>query len=130
MLNENETEDTVEIEVVTPSVEDLLQAINSEKALDASKIFSDLMSSRVDGALEQEKIRIANQLYNGVEEEDIELEEPSEEEIEAAFQDEEPVAEVDSEDTPEDTPEDDSGLYSEMEKELEDILSDEELPEE
>lgn len=135
-------------EPVTVSVEDLVNSIEKGDAFTSSKIFKDIVQSRIDDALEQEQIRIANQVYNGVEEE-----EPSEEETEAELESDEVEAEVEAEpevaevEEPESTeeptpeepvaelpaeeeheePEDDLGIYA---NEIEDILSDEESEDE
>lgn len=103
------SEETVEVEVVTPSIDDLLDAIAGDKALDASKVFGDLMKGKMDDALEAEKVRVAGQIFNGEEE----LEEPSEEELDAV------AAEVEADDETEEAPE----------AEAEEVVADEEAPE-
>jgi len=37
----------------------------------ANKIFDNIMGTKINDALEQEKIRLANQLYNGIEDDDL-----------------------------------------------------------
>jgi hypothetical protein len=134
-------------EPVTVSVEDLVNSIEKGDAFTSSQIFKDIVQSRIDDALEQEQIRIANSVYNGAEEE-----EPSEEETEAELESEveaedegepevaeveepesteepspeEPVAEIPAEEEHEE-PEDPLGIYAD---EIEDILSDEESEDE
>ena len=154
-MSDNET---VDVEVITPSVEDLINSISGEQALDVSQIFDDLMSSKVSDALEAEKIRVAGEVFNGVSgEEDDDV---SEEEVDAALAEletmeeeegeepvaeveepvaevEEPVAEVDEPfaevgaDEEHEEVEDDLGLYGDEEAaaDVDSILSDEELPE-
>jgi hypothetical protein len=100
------SEETVEVEVITPSIDDLLDAIAGEQALDASKVFGNLMKSKMDDALEAEKVRVAGQIFNG--EEEVEL---SDEEIEAELADEE----QETEEAPE--------------AEAEEVVADEEAPE-
>lgn len=59
-------------EVETPSVQDLIQAALNQDYNHANDVFGNLMGEKMSDALEQEKIAIANQIYNGVEpEEDI-----------------------------------------------------------
>jgi len=58
----------------------------------ANNIFNDLIAGRVQTALDQEKIAIANSVYNGGEEDQLDLpleddEEYSDEELDAAAQD-------------------------------------------
>ena len=104
-MSDNEA---VDVEVITPSVEDLIQAISGQQAIDVSQIFGDLMTSKVSDALEAEKVRVAGEIYNGVPAD----EEVSEEELESAMAEldaleaeetaaevevEEPVAEVEVE---------------------------------
>ena len=135
-------------EPVTVSVEDLVDSIEKGDAFTSSQLFKDIVQNRIEDALEQEKIRMANQVYNGVEEE-----EPSEEETEAELESdeveaeveeepevaeveepesveepapEEPVAEIPAEEEHEE-PEDELGIYAD---EIEDILSDEESEDE
>ena len=100
-MSDNET---VDVEVITPSIEDMLDAIAGDNALDSQKMFADLMSAKVDDALEAEKVRVAGQIFNGetdleVSEKDLEdaaaeLEADDETEVEV---EEEPVAEVEVE---------------------------------
>jgi hypothetical protein len=148
MMSDNEA---VEVEVITPSVEDLIQAISGQQALDVGQIFGDLMSTKVSDALEAEKVRVAGEIYNGTTADD----DVSEEEVDAALAEldameeeevEEPVAEVEDEpvvevevepvaevgaDAEHDEVEDDLGLYGDEEAaaDVDSILSDEELPE-
>ena len=74
-----------ETEVVANPLEDLVQAAMDKNYTVANELFTDLMQSKVGDALDQEKIGIAGQIFNGEEpEEDIEL---SDEEIEDALED-------------------------------------------
>ena len=70
----SEIEDQVENEVETNPVEDLVQAAMNQDYTTANEIFNDMMSDKVSDALDQEKISIANQLYNGGEPEDDDYE--------------------------------------------------------
>lgn len=148
-------DDTMDVEVITPSIDDLLHSIKSGEALDASTIFNDLMSGKIDDALAQEKVRIAGAVYNGdeqeedldveaeleeedaeeVEEEELELDAETEAEVDAAVEeilaDDEPeeVLDIDlGDDEEHEETEDALGLYSdeEAEADIEDILSDDE----
>ena len=128
MSDENET---VEYEVITPSIEDMLDAIKGDRTLDSGKIFADLMSGKIEDALEQEKIRIADAVYNSDGSDD-------EEEFESDVEDESDVEEVeleledDFEDEVEDQElEDDLSSYDtgdevDVEDEIENILADDE----
>ena len=141
-MSDNET---VDVEVITPSIEDMLDAISGDNALDSQKMFADLMSAKVDDALEAEKVRVAGQVFNGetdlvVSEKDLEdaaaeLEADDETEVEveeepvAEVEVEEPVAEIDlGSDEEHEEVEDTLGLYGdeEAEADVEEILSSEE----
>ena len=132
-------------EPVTVSVEDLVNSIEKGDAFTSSQIFKDIVQSRIDDAMEQEKIRMANQVYNGVEDEvsdedveaaadeveaemeaEAEVAEVEEPEVEEEPAPEEPVAELPAEEEHEE-PQDDLGLYAD---EVEDILSDDESEDE
>ena len=70
-MSDNET---VDVEVITPSIEDMLDAIAGDNALDSQKMFADLMSAKVSDALEAEKVRVAGQIFNGETELEVSLE--------------------------------------------------------
>ena len=56
------------------SVEELINHITDQNYSKAEITLNDLMSDKMNSALEQEKIAVANQIYNGVdpdEEEDL-----------------------------------------------------------
>ena len=152
-MSDNET---VDVEVITPSIEDMLDAIACGNALDSQKMFADLMSAKVYDALEADKVRVAGQVFNG--ETDLEVSEKDLEdaaaELEAEVDDfsmdalisdldnetevEEPVAEVEVEEPvaemdlgsgeEREEVEDTLGLYGdeEAEADVEEILSSEE----
>ena len=132
-------------EPVTVSVEDLVDSIEKGDAFTSSQLFKDIVQNRIEDALEQEKIRMANQVYNGVEDEvsdedveaaadeveaemeaEAEVAEVEEPEVEEEPAPEEPVAELPAEEEHEE-PQDDLGLYAD---EVEDILSDDESEDE
>jgi hypothetical protein len=74
------------------SVDDVLAAIQQKNLNTAKNHFNTLMSMKVNGALENEKVKIANSVFNGVEEEE-EPESDEEEvdvdaEVEGAFEEE------------------------------------------
>jgi hypothetical protein len=64
----------VETEVQAPSVQDLIQAALDQNYNHANDIFGNLMGEKMSDALEQEKIAVANQIYNGGEPEDDDYE--------------------------------------------------------
>ena len=110
-------DDTMDVEVISPSIDDLLHSIKSGEALDASNMFNDLMAGKIEDALEQEKVRIAGAVYNG--------DEQDEEEVDPEEVDEEETEEVDEEEA-----EFDAELEAEVDAEVEEILADSGEPEE
>ena len=78
------------------SVDDVLSAIQQKNIGQARAHFSDLMGAKVNNALEAEKVRISNQVFNAQaetpaeeapEQEDLDLD--LESEVESAFDEEE-----------------------------------------
>jgi len=61
-------------EAETSTVQDLIQAALDQNYNHANEVFGNLMGQRMTDALEQEKIAVANQIYNGEEpEEELDL---------------------------------------------------------
>ena len=87
---ESEVPETGEV-----SVDDVLRAIQDKNLARAKAHFNDVMGVKVNDALESEKVRLANAVFNGAEEESEESEEPEkddldlESEVENTFDDEE-----------------------------------------
>mgnify|MGYP000912346129 CR=1 FL=1 len=74
------------------SVDDVLSAIQQKNIGQAKAHFSDLMGIKIDNALEAEKVKISNQVFNAQAEEVPEQEELDtdlESEVEDAFDEEE-----------------------------------------
>ena len=69
-------------------VDDVLQAIQQKNIGRAKAAFGDVMSQKVNDALENEKVKIASQVFNNDPEEE-EVEEPEEVETDAELEDEE-----------------------------------------
>ena len=74
------------------SVDDVLAAIQQKNIGQARAHFSDLMGAKVNSALESEKVKISNQVFNAQaeeapEQEDLDLD--LESEVETAFDEEE-----------------------------------------
>jgi len=67
-------------EVETNPVEDLVQAAMSQDYTAASDIFSNIMGEKMSDALDQQKIALANQIYNGEEpEEELDIDDTADE---------------------------------------------------
>lgn len=85
-------------EETTNPIEDLVQAALDQNYTAAADIFGNVMGEKMSTALEQEKIAVAGQIYNGEEpEEDIEL---SDEELEDALEDDDEETEEEWPDNP------------------------------
>ena len=62
------------------SIEDFIDKIQTQDFTNASPVFGELMASKLADALDQAKIKIANEVFNSGDEDD-ELEEVSDEEV-------------------------------------------------
>jgi len=75
------------------SIEDLIDDITRQNFAKAEPHFHTILQSKVDDALEAEKVKVAGHIFNGEEEEQLELdlddEDESEEEVEETEEDEE-----------------------------------------
>jgi len=100
-------------EVEQNPLHDLVQHALDQDYNKANKVFGDLMGVKMQDALDQEQIKIADKLYNGV---DDEVEAEAEAEIEAEAETDEDQGELDLED-------DES---EEIEQDEEELLDDEE----
>jgi hypothetical protein len=78
-----------DMHVVT--IEDLIASSTEQDFVSSDKIFGELMQGKIDAAIEQEKIRVAGQIYNGLEPEDME-------QLELDLEDEEEQLEMELED--------------------------------
>ena len=84
----------------TNPMADLVQHALDQDYNKANKVFGDVMGVRINDVLDQEKIKLADQLYNGVEpEEDEQVED---EQLELDLDDQEETDEEDAEDGEED----------------------------
>ena len=115
MAEENETE--------TNPMAALVQHALDQDYNNANKVFGDIMGTRINDVLDQEKIKLSNQVYNGIEPEEGD-ETEDDEQLELDLADEEGDHEEDAE-----VEEDESEEY-EDEDEVEDYEEDEEQEEE
>ena len=81
-----------DMHVVT--IEDLIAASAEKDFVSSDKIFGELMQDKINNAMEQEKIRMAGQIYNGLEPEEMELEADNDQ-LELDLEDEEEQIEMD-----------------------------------
>ena len=67
MMNE------VEQEVELNTTLDLVNSLQVDNFSDAKSMFTDILGSKVQDALDAEKVSVADQIFNGVEAEDLEV---------------------------------------------------------
>lgn len=107
-MSEDVTHNAIEL----PNVEDLINQAIAKDYNGASKVFGDIMTIKMNDTLDQEKIRLADQIFNGAEDEDedeadiddeqLELDLEAESELESEESDDEEDDEVEEEDSLED----------------------------
>ena len=128
-------ENTVDAESETPEVspaENFINAVTSKDYVAASKEFEEMMLSKIDTSMEQEKINLAGQIFNGETPPEDEDDDEKEDHIEDDYDEEEEDLDDDteedseSEDEDEEEYEDDEYEEEELEYEEED-LDDEEV---
>ena len=69
------------------SVDDVLKAIQDKNLARAKAHFNDVMGAKINDALESEKVRLANAVFNGASEEEEEEEEENEIDLESEVED-------------------------------------------
>ena len=104
----------------TNPIQDLIQYSIDKNYTQASKSFNDIMTVKMNDLLDQEKIRLSDQIYNGVEDEP---EDGEQLDLDLDGDDEE-VSDESSEDQGDD--EEDAGTDDETEDELEETEENEE----
>jgi uncharacterized protein (DUF1800 family) len=88
---------------MTAQIGDMIDFSTNGDFNKANNIFNDLMAGRIQSALDQEKVALANQVYNGADEEQLELpleddEDYSDEELDAAADEVADAEDLDDED--------------------------------
>ena len=94
---------------MSEEMRDLIQNALDQDYNKANKIFSDVMTVKVQDVLDQEKIKLADNIYNGVEEiedDDEEEVEVDDDQLELELEDETDDQETEEPETMEDAPED------------------------
>lgn len=56
------------------SIEDLIDNIAAQNFAQAEPMFHEILQAKMDDALEAEKVKVAGQIFNGEEEEQLEME--------------------------------------------------------
>ena len=117
MAEENETE--------TNPMAALVQHALDQDYNNANKVFGDIMGTRINDVLDQEKIKLSNQVYNGIEpEEGDETEDDEQLELDLADEEEDydEDAEVEEDESEEYEDEDEVEDYEEYEEAEEEDL--------
>ena len=78
----------------TNPIQDLIKASLAKDYNNANKIFGEVMTIKMSDLLDQEKVRMADQVYNGAEKEEEELDDEDIEELESDEEDEDEEEEV------------------------------------
>ena len=94
---------------MSEEMRDLIQNALDQDYNKANKIFSDVMTVKVQDVLDQEKIKLADNIYNGAEEiedDDEEEVEVDDDQLELELEDETDDQETEEPETVEDAPED------------------------
>ena len=89
-------------ELPTPEIQDMIQHAMNQEYSQANNIFGDLMTVKLNDVLDQESIRMADKIYNGVEED----EDPDEDQLELDLEAEGELESEDEDDEEEDEIED------------------------
>ena len=119
MENAEKIENTEE-ENVNP-IQDLIKASLDKDYNHANKVFGEVMTIKMNDLLDQEKVRLADTVYNGVPPEDEEIEdedlEDDEEDIEGDEEEGESEEDEETEEEPEEEPENNDDDESQLEPE-------------
>ena len=86
----------------------LIQNVTDGDNVQASSIFDQLMGAKVNDALEAEKVKMADVVFNGAEEDDPEIEDEDLEDVEEEESDEEETEEGDKEELEDEAEEEES----------------------
>lgn len=83
---------------MSETIEDLITKTHEKDFVSANKIFTSLMQDKISAAMDQEKIRVAGQIYNGMSPEDRDKDDDDDQlEFDLDDEDEEDDEEDDSE---------------------------------
>jgi len=68
----SEEVEVMDKELPPPEIQNLIQHAMDQEYTKANDIFKDVMTIKLNDLLDQEEVRIADQMFNGVEDEDFE----------------------------------------------------------
>jgi len=103
----SEEVEVMDKELPPPEIQNLIQHAMDQEFTKANDIFQDVMTIKLNDLLDQEEVRVADQMFNGVEDDDIENDDDEDQlelelETEGEFESDEEVDEEDDEDSYED----------------------------
>ena len=97
----SEEVEVMDQELPSPEIQNLIQHAMDQEYTRANDIFKDVMTIKLNDLLDQEEVRMADQMFNGVEDEDsedddeqLELDLETEDESESEDEDDEEEDEV------------------------------------
>lgn len=93
--------EVAENELPTPEIQNMIQHAMDNEYSQANNIFGELMTVKLNDLLDQEKVRLADQIYNGVEDDEDETDIDDEDQLELDLEGES-ESESDEEDDEED----------------------------
>jgi hypothetical protein len=93
--------EVAENELPTPEIQNMIQHAMDNEYSQANNIFGELMTVKLNDLLDQEKVRLADQIYNGVEDDEDETDIGDEDQLELDLEGESEL-ESDEEDDEED----------------------------
>jgi hypothetical protein len=102
--------EVAENELPPHDITDMIQYAMDNEFSKANDIFSDVMTIKLNDLLDQEQIRVADQIYNGVEDDEID---PDEEQLELDLETEDELESEDEEDEEDFEDEDEDDFNSE-----------------
>lgn len=68
----SEEVEVMDKELPPPEIQNLIQHAMDQEFTKANDIFQDVMTIKLNDLLDQEEVRVADQMFNGVEDDDIE----------------------------------------------------------
>lgn len=115
-------------ELPAPEIQNMIQHAMDNEFSHANNIFNDMMTVKLNDILDQEQVRLADQIYNGVEdnEEDVD---PNDDQLELDLETESEFEEGESGEEETDEVEEEDEMTDEEIDEIIDNMSDEELAE-
>jgi hypothetical protein len=100
--------EVAENELPTPEIQNMIQHAMDNEYSQANNIFGELMTVKLNDLLDQEKVRLADQIYNGVEDDEDETDIDDEDQLELDLEGESELESDEEDDEEDDEVEDDN----------------------